>query len=152
MTDSIPLSQLEPSPSLSFNQIGDKHVGTIMSFEQRQQTDAATGAPKTFPDGSPMMLWVITLELPDGDTGALWAKGGRFKIVTGSGESMLNAIGTAVKAADATSLDVGGQLAVAFTGEGEAKTTTFNKAKLYTAQYKPPAPQAASVPVADLFS
>jgi hypothetical protein len=146
---SIPLADLESSAALQFNKMGDKHAGRITAVDQRKQTDPKTGQVKTFNDGSPMMLWVITLDLPNGDTGALWAKGGKFKAFTGSGESMLSAIGTAVRAAGASSVDIGAQLAVAWTGEGEAKSG-MNPPKLYTAQYIPAAP--ASVPVEDLFS
>jgi hypothetical protein len=144
---SIPLSQLESSTAAKFEQFGDKHAGRIVAIDQRQQTDPKTGQVKTFNDGSPQMQWVITLE-EAGQAVALFAKGGRFTPAKGTGESMLSAIGTAVRTAGAASLDVGGQLAVAFTGESEAKPG-LNPAKLYAAQYQPPAP--ASVPV-DLFS
>jgi hypothetical protein len=144
---SIPLSQLESSTAAKFEQFGDKHAGRITAIDQRQQTDPKTGQVKTFNDGSPQMQWVITLE-ENGQAVALFAKGGRFTPAKGSGESMLNAIGTAVRTVGASSLDVGGMLAVALTGESEAKPG-LNPAKLYTAQYQPPAP--ASVPV-DLFS
>ena len=145
---SIPLSELESSAAAKFENINDAHVGRIVGIVQRPQTDLKSGQVKTFSDGAPMMQWVITIEKAGGDTVALWAKGGKFKAVSGSGESMLNAIGTAVRAAGADSVDVGGQLAVAHTGLGEAKPG-MNAPKLYTAQYKPPAP--VSVP-ADLFS
>jgi hypothetical protein len=149
MSNSIPLSDLESSASAKFDEIGDKHVGKITSIVERQQTDPKTNIPKTFPSGDPMMLWVITIEDADGDTSALYAKGGKFKAETGSGESMLSAIGSAVRAAGASSLDVGGTLAVAHTGLAKAEAG-WNPAKLYTAQYQPPAP--ASVPVSDLFA
>jgi hypothetical protein len=150
MSMSIPLSQLESAASLPFEQIGDTHAGTITAMNERPQTDPNTGQVKTFTDGTPRMVWVIAIEKQGGDTGSLWARGGRFVAKTGSGESMLNAIGTAVRAAGAASVDVGGQLAVRLTGFTEAKPGQ-NPAKLYTAQYTPPAPQNASVPV-DLFS
>jgi hypothetical protein len=147
-SQSIPLGQLESSPAASFEKIGDKHIGKIVSMDHRQQTDPKDGTRKFFTSGDPMMLWVITIETPEGVTNALWAKGGRFEAAEGSGDSMLNAITTAVKAAGAGSLDVGAQLAVQFTGTSKPKPG-MNPAKLFTAQYQPPAP--ASVPV-DLFS
>lgn len=149
-TPSIPLSELESSPSAKFEQIGDKHAGRITNLAERAQTDPNTGAVKTFNDGSPRMVWVITIEKADGETAALWARGGKFTAKQGTGESMLNAIGSAVRAANAASVDLGGQLAVAFTGFGEAKPAQ-SPPKLFTAQYQPPAPANASVPV-DLFS
>lgn len=147
MTSSIPLSSMEGGSAAQFKTIGDKHAGRIVAINQRQSTDLVTGQPKTFASGDPMMVWVISIEKPDGDTVDLWARGGKFKPANGTGESMLTAIGAAVRAASAASVDIGGELAVAFTGEGEAKPG-MNPPKLYTAGYKPP---SASVPV-DLFT
>lgn len=150
MSNSIPLGDLESSASAKFEQIGDKYVGTITSIDHRQQTDL-DGTPKRFQSGDPMMMYVIGLHLDDGETAALFAKGGKFTPKTGSGESMLSAIGTAVRNAGATSVEVGAKLAVAFTGEGEARTG-MNAPKLYTAQYQPPVAQPQAVAVDDLFS
>ena len=152
MTNSIPLAQLESSSAASFNQIGDKHAGTIIAVEERQQTDPKTGAGKTFKDGSPMMLWVITIQLADGDSAALWAKGGKFKSPPAAGSPCSTLSVPPCRRPAPSSLDIGGQLAVAFTGEGVPKERGMNPPKLYTAQYRPPAPQATSVPVEDLFS
>ena len=151
MTESIPLSSLESNQAAGFASIGDKHTGRITSIDQTQQTDLTTGKPRTFPSGDPMMLWIITIQPANGDAVALWAKGGKFRAAQGKGESMLTAISMAVRAAGAASLDVGGELAVEHTGLGEAKTG-LNAPKLYTAQYRPPAPKNASVPVDDLFN
>jgi hypothetical protein len=148
MSQSIPLSDLESSPSAKWDNIGDKYVGRIISMDPKQQTDT-NGNPRTFPSGDPMMLWIIVLEQTNGDRVALWAKAGRFKAVKGEGESMLNAIGAAVRAAGASGVDMGAELAVQYTGEGE-KQPGKNAPKLFKAEYRPPA--AASVPVEDLFS
>jgi hypothetical protein len=148
MTTSIPLSELESSPSAKFVNIGDSHVGRITAINERQQTDI-NGKALAFPDGSPRMQWIISIEKEGGEVVALYAKGGKFKAASGSGESMLSAIGSAVRAAEASSVDVGGKLAVAYTGNSEAKPGQ-SPAKLYTAKYEPPT--AASVPVEDLFS
>jgi hypothetical protein len=147
MTNSIPLSNLEPSPSAKFETIGDKHVGRITAMNERQQTNIA-GEALTFKDGSPRMQWVITIEKADGDVVSLYAKGGKYKVASGTGESMLSAIGTAVRTAGADAVDVGGELAVAFTGLGEAKPGQ-SAPKLFQAEYRPP---SASIPAADLFS
>ena len=145
---SIPLSDLESSPSAKFEQLGDRYVGRIVAMIERQQTDIH-GNLLAFNDGTPRKQWVISIEQPSGDTVALYAKGGKFKAATGSGASMLAAIGAAVREAGASAVDIGAELAVAYTGESEAQPGK-NPAKLYTAQYRP-AP-AVSVPVADLFS
>lgn len=150
MSNSIPLSSLESSPSAKFENIGDKYAGTIVSMVEKQQT--YDGVAQFFPSGDPIMVWVITIKTDEGDEVALWAKGGNFKVAQGSGESMLNAIGTAVRAAGANSVDVGAKLAVAHTGLGEKAKPQFNAPKLYTAQYQPPSPEQQQVPVEDLFS
>lgn len=151
MSDSIPLTELEGSGAASFQAFGDKYVGRITAIKQQQQTDPKNGQPKFFPSGDPMMLWIITIQPSDGDPVALWAKAGRFEAAKGTGQSMLAAIGTAVRDAGAQSLEVGAQLAVAFTGESEPKPG-MNPAKLFTAQYQAPKPEAQAVPVDDLFS
>jgi len=148
MTQSIPLADLEGGNAAKFENIGDKYEGQIIDMDERQQTSTA-GEPLTWNDGRPRMLWVITIQPDDGDPVQLWAKGGRYKAAEGSGESMLNAIGLAVKAAEAKSVDVGARLAVAYTGKGE-KTAVGGTPKLYTAEYQPPAP--ASIPADSLFS
>lgn len=149
MTDSIPLSELSSAVAAKFERIGDKYIGRIVGFSERQQTDLK-GKPLTFDDGSPRMQWVISIEdEATGDTKAFYAKGGKFQPAEGTGESMLAAISTAVRAANANSLDVGGRLGIAFTGRAEARPG-YDQAKLYTAQYEPPPP--ASIPASDLFS
>jgi hypothetical protein len=149
MSNSIPLSDLESSPSAKFSEFGDTYRGRIVSMAERQQTDIK-GNPLWFDaeHTQPRMQWVITIEQASGDTAALYAKGGKFKPVQGEGESMLSAIGTAVRAAGAQGVDIGAELAVAYTGLAEAKPGQ-SPAKLYTAQYRAAAPP--SVPV-DLFT
>ena len=66
-----------------------------------------TGEPKTFASGDPVMIWVITIEQDNGESIALWARGGKFTPAQGSGASMLSAIGEAVQKAGASSVDVG---------------------------------------------
>lgn len=148
MTESIPLSDLESSKAAKFDNPGDKYVGAITAIDHRQQTDPKTNAPKFFQSGDPMMVYVITIKPDDGDAVALFAKGGKFEAVSGSGETMLSAIGTAVRAAGADSVQVGARLGVAFTGLGEQKPG-MNPPKLFTAQYEVP---KQSVPVDSLFS
>jgi hypothetical protein len=151
MTNSIPLSEMESSPAATFNQHGDKYVGRITTLKWQQQTDPKTGAPKVFSSGEPMMILLITIQPPAGDAVTLWAKGGsNFTAAQGSGHSMLVAISRAARAAGAENVDVGAELAVAYTGDTEA-SPGMNPAKLYTAEYRPTKPVTESVPV-DLFS
>lgn len=146
--NSIPLSELgSGAPAAKFANIGDTYVGRITAMAQRQQTDPVTNQVKTFVDGSPRMQWVITIEQANGESVSLWARGGKSKAAKGTGETMLNAIGSAVRAAGASAVDVGGELAVAYTGESEA-ALGLNPSKLFSAQYRPP---SQSIPV-DLFA
>lgn len=144
--NSIPLSDLESSPSAKFENIGESYSGRIVSMVERQQTDINTGALMTFPDGQPRMQWVFTLVQANGENVALWARGGKYKAVSGDGESMLGAIGSAIRAAGASAIEVGGELAVQYSGVGEA-TAGRTAPKLYRAQYRPPSTSAP----ADLF-
>jgi len=146
MTNSIPLSALGSGTSAKFKQVGDKVAGKILSIEQRQQT-SIDGHPQTFADGSPRMQWVVTLQREDGETVGLYARGGNYKATTGEGESMEAALASAGTAAKVEAIEVGGQLAVVHTGTADLGAGKV--AKLYRAQYQPPAP--VSVPL-DLFS
>ena len=140
MTQSIPLTDLEGGNAAQFINLGDKHVGTITDFSERQQTKLGEGTPLTFNDGTPRMVHVITIQPLDGsDAVQLWARGGKFEVASGSGTSMGGAIAEAAKKAGVQKLEVGAQLAVAFTGMGVPKPG-FNAPKLYTAEYRPPAP------------
>jgi hypothetical protein len=64
--------------------------------------------------------------------------------------ALLNAVKDAVRTAKAETVDIGGTLAVRYTGDGEGKPG-MNPPKLFTAQYQPPAP-TANAAADDLFS
>jgi hypothetical protein len=146
--NTIPLSEMEQSPSAKWTQIGDTYRGRIVSMDKRQNTKPGSGEPVFFPSGDPQMVWVITIEQANGERVALWAGNGKYKAASGSGEAMLAAIGTAVRAAGANAVDIGAELAVAHSGMGEASPGK-NPPRLFTAQYRQAAPE--SVPV-DLFT
>jgi hypothetical protein len=148
---SIPLSELQSSPAAKFDAVGATFVGRITNLDKRANTDPVTGQVKTFQSGDVMYVWVITIEQDNGESVALWASGGKYVPASGQGESMLSAIGTAVRASEAGSVDVGGRLGVRHTGLGEAKPG-LNAPKLYQAQYEPPAPSAGTIPADDLFA
>lgn len=116
--------------SASFKNVNDTVAGRIVAFEDYQEVefsdDAAKGIkrgdPKFYPkSGDPVMGVRITLEKTPGDADSrvtLWAHG----------KLMLTAIREAVKGSGARDLELGADLAVAFTGySGRAKT--------YQAQY-----------------
>ncbi len=141
--------------SFPFENMDDAVEGEVVACELRQQTDLDDGTPLTFNDGSPRMQLVVTLQTKlhdsDDDDGirTVYAKGGRFDVATGSGTSMRDAIAEAVKTVGAKSLDVGGTLVVAYTGEGKKRNKGYNAPKLYTAGYRPP---KQTVSAAALFS
>ena len=137
-----------------FESLGDSVEGTITDVKLSQQTDMETQAPLTWSDGSPRMQLVISLqtELSDGENDdgirRLFAKGGNYEVATGSGKSLKDAIADAVKKAGVKSIDEGGTLKVAYTGEGKRTNRGFSAPKLYKASYKAP---VASVAAEDLF-
>ena len=116
----------EKYPSVSFRNIGDAVVGRIVALDDYQQKEYNTNpnAPvvlKFWPkSGDPMMGVRVTLETNPGDPTSrvtLW----------GEGKKLLMAIAGAVKGKGAPDLEVGGDLAVTFTGyDGRAKTYAAN--------------------------
>lgn len=106
--------------------------------ELRQQTDLATGAPKTWENGDPVMQLVVKLQTDEHEDAEddgirnLYVAGG-FKRA-----SLQKAVADAVRAAHAKGLEVGGRLSVKFTGEEPPQKKGFSPAKLYAAKYEPP--------------
>jgi len=142
------------SRAAKFENIGDTVEGTITDAVVSQQTDMETNQPLTWSDGSPRMQLVVTLQTEqkvDGDddgTRRIFAKGGKYEAVEGTGTSMKDAIADAVKKAEARSLDEGGTLRVGFTGLGKKTNRGFSSPKLFRATYTPP---VKSVQAADLW-
>lgn len=125
--------------SAKFETVGDTITGTIVAPpELRQQTDLASGKPKTWDNGDPVMQLVIKLQTneredtEDDGVRNLYVSGG-FKRA-----SLQKAVADAVRTAKANGLAVGGTLSVKFTGEEPPATKGFSPAKLYAAKYTPP--------------
>ena len=102
-----------------------------------------------------MMVMLITLQPADGEPVTLWARRGDANpaIAQGEGLPMLNAIGAAIVVAmpdKAPAIEIGAELAVAFTGMAKPAKSGYSGAKLYRAEYRPPKAET-SLP-ADLFS
>jgi hypothetical protein len=137
-----------------FEEEGDQVSGIISDCKISQQTSMDDNTPLTWPDGSPRMQLVITLqtELHEGDDDdgvrRLYAKGGRYEVASGSGSSMKDAIGDAVKRSGSKTLDEGGTLTVAFTGLGKKTNRGYSAPKLFKARYEAP---KKSVSAEDLF-
>jgi hypothetical protein len=123
--------------SARFERGGDRHGGVILDAEMRQARDFDTGQPKTWPDGNPVMQYVITIREDDEDV-TLYARGGNYSAVKGKGQSMKDAIDTAVRAAGTGIIEAGAEIEVVYSGLGEVTKKGMNAPKLYTATYKPP--------------
>lgn len=126
---------LAPSGNAAkFETIGTTHKGTVISRETRQQKDYATGTPKTWDDGQPMMEVVIGLQPADSELVTLYVRG-----------KMLGAVKEAVAKSttglpiERRTVEIGGQLAVKYYADGEPSKAGFTAPKLYQAQYAPPA-------------
>lgn len=133
------------APSVKFDSIGKRVTGVILAMELRNDTDPASGTVKTWDDGTPQKLVLITLQTEEHDPGideddgarSVWARGG-----------MLNAIRAVAR--PYRGLNVGGQLAVQYVGDGTASRKGFAPPKLYKAWYKPPADMPVeSIPATD---
>lgn len=115
--------------------------GTITEMEVKQQTDIMDGSPKTWDNGDPQMQLIITIQadgipITDDDDGKrrFYVKGSK----TSGSQSMHDAVASAVKAAGAKILEIGGTLRVKWIGTEPAKKIGLSDSKLWKAQYVPP--------------
>lgn len=137
-----------------FEAIGDYIEGKVTDAVVSQQTSMEDNTPLFWPDGKPKMQLVITLQTDlstsDEDNGLrrVFAKGGRYEVASGKGQSMKDAIADAVRKSGAKSLEENGKLKLGYTGEGKKTARGYSAPKLFTASYSVP---VASVAVADLF-
>lgn len=110
--------------------------GKVLSAEPRQQREYnpdGVGKPKFWDDGKPMMELVIALQTTEIDPDDEQDDGVRMVYAS---NKMLKAVKEAVRPHGG--LAIGGDLAIKYTGDGEAKTRGFHPPKLYKAQYAPP--------------
>jgi hypothetical protein len=133
--------------SAKFPEIGTVVKGTITTPPTlSQQTDFTTGALKTWDDGKPMMQLVITLQTDERDPETPDDDGLRSLYVKGA---MQAAVKDAIRKAGAKGLEVGGTIAVKYTGDGVAKQRGMNPPKQFAAQYQAPAAKAVDDFLAD---
>lgn len=148
------------SHSWKFTNPGDTHTGTITEVsDARQATEFGSNEPAYWDREKtrPKMQVAVTLDTTErdpqdaNDTGkrTLWV------VEDGRSGSILSAIRQAVHQAGAGTIDIGGQLTVAFSGFDPNSKNPANPRKIYTASYVPPAPaggmftnQATAQPVA----
>jgi hypothetical protein len=125
-----------------FDNLGDMCEGEIVSMTKRQQTSLDSGKPQYWDNGEPKMMVVVvvqtTLSIDDEDDGlrSVYLRGGNFDVASGVGHSSAKAVRDAVKRAGAAGIEVGGRLALKWTGLAPKKGG-FSPAKLYSATYKP---------------
>lgn len=148
------------SHSWKFTNPGDTHTGTITEVsDARQATEFGSNEPAYWDREKtrPKMQVAVTLDTIErdpqdsNDTGkrTLWV------VEDGRSGSILSAIRQAVHQAGAGTIDIGGQLTVAFSGFDPNSKNPANPRKIYAASYVPPAPaggmftsQAPAQPVA----
>ncbi len=121
------------SPPCSFETIGQVHEGIISGMEKSQQKDMITGEKKTWEDGNPRELLIITLQTNersaeiDGDDGER-----RLYVKKPSG--MFQAIKTAMAK---NRFQIGARLAIKYTKNGKVTKAGLNPPKEYVAKYTP---------------
>lgn len=133
------------SHSWKFTNPGDTHTGTITEVSDARQATEYGSNELAYWDKErtrPKMQVAVTLDTTErdpqdaNDTGkrTLWV------VEDGRSGSILSAIRQAVHQAGAGTIDIGGQLTVAFSGFDPNSKNPANPRKIYAASYVPPAP------------
>ena len=133
------------SHSWKFTNPGDTHTGTITEVSDARQATEYGSNELAYWDKErtrPKMQVAVTLDTAErdpqdaNDTGkrTLWV------VEDGRSGSILSAIRQAVHQAGAGTIDIGGQLTVAFSGFDPSSKNPANPRKIYAASYVPPAP------------
>lgn len=133
------------SHSWKFTNPGDAHTGTITEVSDARQATEYGSNELAYWDKErtrPKMQVAVTLDTAErdpqdaNDTGkrTLWV------VEDGRSGSILSAIRQAVHQAGAGTIDIGGQLTVAFSGFDPNSKNPANPRKIYAASYVPPAP------------
>lgn len=148
------------SHSWKFTNPGDTHTGTITEVsDARQATEFGSNEPAYWDREKtrPKMQVAVTLDTAERDPQDVNDTGKRtlWVVEDGRSGSILSAIRQAVHQAGAGTIDIGGQLTVAFSGFDPNSKNPANPRKIYAASYVPPAPaggmftnQAPAQPVA----
>jgi hypothetical protein len=128
-------------PSAKFPDIGSSVTGVITHIaEPQQQRDFASGTPKTWDDGSPMMQLPVHLLTEQRDPEIADDEGLRAVYIKGG---LIKSVREAVRAAGAKGLEVGGTLTVTYARDGVAKQRGFNPPKEYDVSYASPGAAAS---------
>lgn len=148
------------SRSWKFTNPGDTHTGTITEVSDARQATEYGSNELAYWDKErtrPKMQVAVTLGTAERDPQDANDAGKRtlWVVEDGRSGSILSAIRQAVHQAGAGTIDIGGQLTVAFSGFDPNSKNPANPRKIYSASYVPPAPaggmftnQAPAQPVA----
>lgn len=133
------------SHSWKFTNPGDTHTGTITEVsDARQATEFGSNEPAFWDREKtrPKMQVAVTLDTTERDPQDANDTGKRnlWVVEDGRSGSILSAIRQAVHQAGAGTIDIGGQLTVAFSGFDPNSKNPANPRKVYSASYVPPAP------------
>lgn len=129
-------------PSAQFPAPGTTVSGRVVRIgEPVQQRDMKDNQPKTWDDGQPMMMLPVDVATEQRDPTVPDDDGVRRIYIRGQ---MLKSIRTAVRAAGAKGLELGGVLSVTYVRDGVSKQRGFNPPKEYAATYIPPAAVSAN--------
>lgn len=137
------------APGVKFADPGATVEGTIVSFVARQEREydrnnPGQGALKFFKSGDPIMGIVVTLATTLRDPMLAHDDGQRSVYV--EGQHLKAAVRTAVQAAGASGLEVGGRLRITFTHRENPADT--GSRKYWTAEYTPAAQAGANAALA----
>ena len=112
--------------AVKFPEVGASVTGKILRAKSQPQTDFQTGEIVRWPNGDEKLEYVFWLDTDDGEQ-TLYAR-----------NQLWIAVRDAIKASSPSQLpEVGGTLAVKYTGDGTPKQAGFNPPKLYAAKYTP---------------
>jgi hypothetical protein len=117
------------APAVKFEAPGDTVSGIVTKVDKRIDS-TPDGTTKTWPDGSPMHVFIFTLDTDDGER-SLWVRG-----------NMVTAVREAVRNAGLPG-PLNTRLTVRFTEVGEPKAKGYSGAKLFKAKCEAVAPAAA---------
>lgn len=130
--------------SVKFPTIGHTVKGRItVKPATEQQRDYDTDKPLFWDDGNPRWQVVVTLATSERDPANLEDDGLRRLFVKGQ---LQKAVSQAVRATSAAGLEVGGELTVTYTADGEQPNPRKAAPKLYAAQYTPAATAVLHTP------
>ena len=133
------------SHSWKFTNPGDTHTGTITEVSDARQATEYGSNELAYWDKErtrPKMQVAVTLDTAERDPQDVNDTGKRtlWVVEDGRSGSILSAIRQAVHQAGAGTIDIGGQLTVAFSGFDPNSKNPANPRKIYSASYVPPAP------------